>query len=247
VRRELIRLKALSPNLGCRTIAEIFNRQFAGRGEQVGKTFVADVLRQSKLDIVRLRRELKHRVPRPMPRNRTWALDLTGKADLSGRQRIILGLLDHGSRACLQLRVLSDKRSLTILRELIAAFRRFGLPARIRVDNEACFNARLMKGALALLGIRLQTTQPHCPWQNGRIERLFGTLKQQLDRIIPADESDLRIKLAQFRGWYNHVRPHQHLQGKTPAEVWEGRKKSTKPPQWFSAWEGLITGWYFPP
>jgi len=167
VRREVIRLKAWSPALSCRKLAEVFNRHFAERGVSIGRTYVATTLRAATADILHLRRSLKHRVPRAMPRNRVWALDLTGKGDLSGRQRIVLGLLDHGTRACLRLSALTDKRSATILRELIDAFRRFGLPQRIRVDNEACFNSRLMKAALALLGVRLQTTDLHCPWQNG--------------------------------------------------------------------------------
>ena len=247
VRRELIRLKAWSPELSCRTLAEVFNRQFAERGVSVGKTYVATTLRGAKADIVRLRRTLKHRVPKAMPRNRVWALDLTGKPDVSGRQQIVLGLLDHGSRACLRLQALTDKRSMTILLELIVAFRRFGLPKRLRVDNEACFNSRLMRSALALLGIRLQTTELHCPWQNGRIERFFGTFKQHLDRVTIADGDDLRCKLIEFRAWYNHVRSHQHLHGYTPAEAWDGRAKSTRRPQWFEVWEGRITGWFFPP
>ncbi|KAF1684585.1 hypothetical protein B1992_14940 [Pseudoxanthomonas broegbernensis] len=182
-----------------------------------------------------------------MPCNRTWALDLTGKADLSGRQRMILGLVDQGSRACLTLADLGDKRSATILRELCGAFRTFGLPARIRVNNEACFNSKLMKAALALLHIRLQITQPHCPWQNGRIERFFGTLKRHLDRIAVADRDDLHCKLVEFRAWYNHARSHQHLGGHTPAEVWNGKRESTRPPRFVSIWNGAITGWWFPP
>ncbi|QEM83268.1 integrase core domain-containing protein [Halomonas binhaiensis] len=156
-------------------------------------------------------------------------------------------LLDHGSRACLRLSVLENKRSLTILRELIATFRRFGLPQRIRVDNEACFNSILIKAGLSLLGIHLQTIDRHCPWQNGRIERFFGTLKRHLDDIIPASHINLEIMMREFRGWYNHARPHQHLGGFTPAEVWEGRAKSTNAPQWISIWDGRINGWWFPP
>lgn len=147
VRAELIRLKAWSSDAGCRVIAEIFNRQFTERGVTVGKTYVAGVPRQSKYDIVLLRRTVKHRIPRPLARNRTWALDLTGKTDLTGRQHILLGLLDHGTRACLELASLPDKRSLTILRTVISAFRRYGLPAHIRVDNEICLNSRLMLGS----------------------------------------------------------------------------------------------------
>ena len=174
-------------------------------------------------------------------------MDLTSKGDLTGKQQVMLGLLDHGSRACLTLAALTDKRSVTILRELIAAFRRFGLPKHLRVDNEACFNSRLMKAALVLLGIRLQTTDLHCPWQNGRIERFFGTFKSQLDRIRIVDANDLRVKLVEFRAWYNHARPHQHLDGHTPAEAWGGKKKSTQTPIFVSVWEGRISGWFFPP
>ena len=225
----------------------MFNRRFAHRRVSVGKSFVATVLRQSGAEVVRLRREYKHRMPRPIPCNRIWAMDLTGKADLSGRQRMILGVVDHGARACLRLSDLADKRSATILRELCSAFRRFGLPARIRVDNEACFNSHLMKATMALLGITLQTTEPHCPWQNGRIQRFFGTLKRHLDRIAIVDGDDLRHKLVEFRCWYNHARPHQHLGGHTPAEVWGGKRKSTRGPKFVSIWDGAITGWWFPP
>jgi hypothetical protein len=28
--------------------------------------------------------------------------------------------------------------------------------------------------------------------------------------------------LQEIRIWYNHERPHDHLQGRTPAEVWAG-------------------------
>jgi hypothetical protein len=50
-----------------------------------------------------------------------------------------------------------------------------------------------------LLGIRLQTTDLHCPWQNGRIERFFSTLKAGLDRIVVAYRDELRIKRIEFR------------------------------------------------
>lgn len=205
VRRELIRLKAWSPALGCRVIAEVFNRQFADRRVSVSKSYVAQMLRRHHSDIAYLRQTLKHRVPPEGPANRTWAMDLTGKAQCDGVQRLILGVLDHGSRALLTLDDLADKRSLTILRALIALFRRYGIPRRIRSDNEACFVSRGLSFALNLLGIRLERIQPHCPWQNGRIERLFGTLKRQLDRICIVDAEELRRKLAEFRLWYNHA------------------------------------------
>jgi hypothetical protein len=35
--------------------------------------------------------------------------------------------------------------------------------------------------------------------QNGRVERLFGTLKQKPDRIAIVDGNDLPVKLMEFR------------------------------------------------
>jgi transposase InsO family protein len=35
---------------------------------------------------------------------------------------------------------------------------------------------------LWLLGIQHQRIDPHCPWQNGRVEQFFGTLKEKLDQ-----------------------------------------------------------------
>ncbi|WP_240349289.1 transposase [Halomonas binhaiensis] len=101
----------------------------------------------------------------------------------------------------------------------------------------------MIKASLSLLDVRLQTIAPHCPWQNERIERFFGTLKQHLDTVIPVDGANLQHMMSEFRGWYNHARPHQHLDGFTPAERWEGREKPTNSPQWISIWNGRINGW----
>ncbi|WP_082190346.1 integrase core domain-containing protein [Frateuria defendens] len=85
------------------------------------------------------------------------------------------------------------------------------------------------------------------PWPNGRIERFFGTFKRHLDRIVIVDKDELRTKLVEFRAWYNHARPHQHLHGHTLSEVWGGIAKSTGKPCFVSAWDGRLTGWFFPP
>jgi putative transposase len=36
------------------------------------------------------------------------------------------------------------------------------------------------------------------------------------------NDKDFDRKLTRIRQWYNHKRPHDHLQGRTPAEVWAG-------------------------
>jgi transposase InsO family protein len=246
--REIIRLKALMPDAGCRTVAHAFNRRYAvSRKMTVGKTFVADTMQRHRYEIEVTRREIKHRVPPVLPCNLVWAMDLTGKGDAAGNMHMIFGLVDHGSRALLSLVALPNKCSWTLLGYLFLAIGKYGKPRAVRTDNEACFTSRLFHIVLMLSGIRHQRSDPCCPWQNGRIERLFGTLKQKLDQWEVAGFAALNGSLAEFRFFYNFVRPHQHLQGRTPHEAWHGVDpfaRKAKLRCWFEAWDGLLQGEY---
>jgi transposase InsO family protein len=247
LKQEIIRLKALMPQAGCRSIACICNRRFAAsRKITVGKTYVHQILQQHDYEIKILRRNLKHVKPKSVPRNLIWGIDLTGKTDTSGKLHALFGILDHGSRALLQLQALHDKTSHTLLACLLEVIRTYGKPKIIRTDNEAIFTSRIFRRGLKLLGIRHQLTDPGCPWQNGRIERLIGTLKDRLDQWQVANFLQLNIDLGVFRHWYNHIRPHQNLDGRTPAEAWGGINPYAKPPKqelWFEAWGGLLAGY----
>ncbi len=188
----------------------------------VSKTYVADTVRRHQYQILQARRKLKHRIPRPMPRNRIWGCDLLVKTDTEGQPHVALAILDHASRACLRLQRLSNKSSWTLLQELIQAVKQYGRPQFLRTDNEAVLVSRLFRVGLWLLGIRQQRIQPGCPWQNGRVERFIGTVKRELRQDVLTGDRDLKSKLTSIRTWYNHDRPHDHLQGRTPAEVWAG-------------------------
>jgi transposase InsO family protein len=241
--------KALMPDSGCRAIALLFNRRHGrSRSMMVGKTFVSDTIRRHLYEIQVLRRKIKHARPKPVPHNLIWAMDLTGKTDGRGRQHRLLGILEHHSRGCLRLAAVRDKTTVTMLRHLLEAIERFGRPKIVRTDNEALFTSLLFRLALWALGIRHQRTEPGCPWQNGRIERFFGTLKAKLDRWEVGGREELGRALVQFRLWYNHVRIHQNPDGCTPAEVWSGRGvPAAQREHWFEAWDGLLTGLYFAP
>jgi putative transposase len=248
VKREILRLKALMPQAGCRTVADTFNRRFAAkRRMSVGKTFVSELLRKHRYDIELLRRRIKNARPKPVPKNLVWALDLTGKSTLDGTTRIVLGILDHATRAALCLEALDTKSSWMLILKLLDAIKRCGKPRIVRTDNEAVLTSCAFRLALFLLGIRHQRTDPGCPWQNGRIERFFGTLKSKLDRLAVDSSAALNRALCDFRFFYNHVRSHHNLAGRTPAEAWAdvdpfGTKH--KDEYWFEGWDGLLTGYY---
>ncbi len=246
VMRELIRMKAFGPNLGCRKLAEAFNRRFEeSRHMRVSKSFVAAILKKHRYAVIKLRKHIRARGPRPVVRNVVWGLDLTFVTDASKTHRTILGIVDHGTRACLALQQLDSRRSLVIFHAIIQTIRKFGLPNKIRVDNEPTLKSRLMKFGLNLIGVSLQVIEPHSPWQNGRIERMFGTFKQAIGQIAVLGQDDLRCRLMEFRCFYNHVRSHQNLDGCTPAEVWSGIGKQVGDGQLVSAWVGILSGWYF--
>jgi transposase InsO family protein len=188
----------------------------------VSKTYVADTIQRNQYLIYKARRRLKHHEPRPIPRNRVWACDLLTKTDQHGQPHLALAILDHASRACLRLQRLSDKSSWTLLQELVQAVKRYGRPQFVRTDNEAVLVSHVFRLGLWLLSIRQQRIQPGCPWQNGRVERFIGTVKRELATAPLAEEREMMRTLQEIRTWYNHERPHDHLQGRTPAEVWAG-------------------------
>jgi transposase InsO family protein len=241
VRDELIRLKALMPDAGCRLIAHHFNRRFAVRRQMtVGKTYVASTLSRHQQLILTARRKLKHHVPRPMPRNLIWGMDLLTKTDTHGRQHLALAIVDHASRAGLCVQRLTDKSSWTIWHHLVTTCRHYGCPRVLRTDNEAVFTSRPLRLALTCVGIRLQHSEPGCPWQNGRVERLIGTLKRLLLHHAINNAASLDCALSHTRSVYNHLRPHQHLHGRTPAEVWAGIDvfaPTRESRRWLRRWE----------
>jgi|GEM_PF-1029250 len=222
VRRELIRIKAHVPLAGVRQVADIFNRNFAPKtGVSVGKTFVYKILRDNIYEVKKLRKKWKRRVPKPMAKNIVWGMDMTGIEDTEGTTKTVFGILDHGTRKCLSLKSISDKASITLLKALITAIEAYGKPKSLRTDNESVFVSKLFRFGLWILGIRHQRSHMHSPWENGRIERFFGTFKFYSDRVF-FNAKKIQFALDEFQFWYNTVRPHRHLGGLTPEEVWTG-------------------------
>ena len=65
--------------------------------------------------------------------------------------------------------------------------------------------------------------------------------------LAVADFTALEFALAEFRTWYNHLRPHRHLMGRTPDEAWRGVDPFKCPPKrvrYAVGWDGLLAGYY---
>jgi transposase InsO family protein len=245
---EVIYLKAVHPFNGGRTIANIFNRRHHAKHDMtVSKTWVYETIKKHRYEIQVLRRHIKHRRPKPVPNNTCWGIDLTTVTDDHRQQHLVFAIIDYGSRRCLCLQPLNNKRSITLVFYLFKTIHHFGKPKSIKTDNERVFTSRLFKTTLNLFRIKHQRSDIACPWQNGRVERLIGTFKEKISKLFITDQHHLAQLLPDFIFWYNAVRPHQHLGGKTPLETWHRVNVFQKPYQHrhhFEAWDELLTGEY---
>ncbi len=161
--------------------------------------------------------------------NEIWSIDHKGKYYLgNGKRCSPLTVCDSKSRMILLAKGQYHERWRDVRKELIKLFERYGQPKYLHSDNGSAFasiQSPLGYGSLAYWcldhGVRMIFSDPGCPAQNGRHERMHRDLKAEC--CCPASY-DLRVqnrKLNQFAFEHNHIRPHEALQMETPASVHE--------------------------
>ncbi|KRB85163.1 integrase core domain-containing protein [Duganella sp. Root198D2] len=231
--------------LSIRQIKAQFDRQGAALGQSISLGTICDWLRRYASNMRAVQQRTKHRQPKHIPANKEWGVDATGKQDVAGNVHFIFGIIDCGTRLCIHLSRTAGQTSKALLKELRAAVAIYGKPQRICTDNAPVFHSKEFAQGLRALGIKHRFIGRGKPWQNGRIERLFLTLKQKLNLLVPERPQDLDSLLATFRKWYNEIRPHQHLFGWTPMEAWRGINPYLNSPKAFvpfQGWNGLLKG-----
>jgi hypothetical protein len=218
VQEKVMYLKMHLPHDGCRTIAKHFNQQHTHKNMTVSKSYVYRIFIAYGYEILLMRKEMRNQTPYKKEKKQLWHMDLT---TIDKRQ--IFGVIDAGTRALVLLKHLPTKSTINIIRALLDAIEYYGKPKSIRSDNEIVFTSKLMRTALWLLNIKRETTQIASPWQNGKIERLFGTMKQSFTDLVFPTVQSLNDGLKEFRFFYNHIKLHQNLDYDTPANVWENK------------------------
>jgi len=188
---------------------------------------MGDLLRREGLVRGRRRRRMPLPVTRPFAPvtapNDLWCIDFKGWFRTRDGQRCDpVTLSDADSRFLLACRAVEPTTE-GVDGVMEAAFREYGLPAALRSDNGPPF-AGIGAGGLSRLavkwiklGIRIERTDPASPQQNGRHERMHGTLKRDT-ASPPADTvAAQQRRFDHFRHEYNQVRPHEALGQETPA------------------------------
>jgi transposase InsO family protein len=89
---------------------------------------------------------------------------------------------------------------------------------RLMTDNAFAYRySNDLKAVCATLGVRQKFIKPHCPWQNGKVERLNRTLATEWAYRQAFTSNEQRTAaLAPWIEHYNTVRNHSALGGKPP-------------------------------
>lgn len=90
---------------------------------------------------------------------------------------------------------------------------------RVITDNHMSYkNSNDVAAVLAELHAAHKFIKPHCPWQNGKVERFNRTLATEWAyRQVFTSNAERSAALPQFIEHYNQRRPHSALNGQPPA------------------------------
>jgi len=183
---EIIALRCAHPSWGPKKLRAVLERR-APDVSWPAVSSMGDLLRREGLVQARRRRRLPLPLTQPfapvMAPNDLWCIDFKGWFRTRDGQRCDpLTLSDADSRFLLVCRAVTPTRD-GVDPVVDAALRKHGLPLAIRSDNGPPFASTGAGGLSRLavkwikLGIRLERTDPGSPQQNGRHERMHGTLK----------------------------------------------------------------------
>ena len=225
----------LGPELGvpARTVSRILRRHHVPR-LAVCDPMTGEVIRASKTTAVRYERsqpgELVHMDVKKIgriPEGGGWRARGRAAGSASRDHKIRVGfdyvhsVVDDHSRIAYS-EILSDETAATTAAFFGRALNRFaGLGIVVEaVMTDNAFNYTKSKALAALLDehhIDHLLIKPHCPWQNGKVERFNRTLQAEWAyRHVFTSNDDRTAALAPWLDSYNYRRRHSALGGLPP-------------------------------
>jgi putative transposase len=151
--------------------------------------------------------------------NHVWSYDFVMDETEEGRRLKMMPVVDEYSRECLSIEVERSITAQDVVETLTSLFRRRGEPAFIRSDNGAEFIAKAIKRWLEVSGVRTLYIEPGSPWENAYSETFISRFSDELlKREVFADLLEAKVLVEDYRGHYNHHRPHSALGYQTPAQ-----------------------------
>src|SRR5207344_18205 len=231
-----LQIKRDYPSWGAPKIREKLRCQYSDTQTPAISTVHAVLFRHG-LVTHRRRRRYKAQgtaLSRPLTPNDLWCADYKGEFMLADRRYCYpLTITDFASRYLLSCEALASTKETYAFTVFERVFKEFGLPQAIRTDNGVPFaspHALFGLSKLAVwwlrLGIRIERIKPGHPQQNGRHERIHLTLKKEATKPAARNFLQQQAKFDKFIEVFNNERPHEALDMKCPAEVYQ---PSTRP------------------
>lgn len=187
------------------------------------------------------KRRLPARILQPLQAgdriNAGWSMDFMSDSLLSGRKFRVLNLLDDFNREALAIEVDTSLRAERVIRVLEQTIQWRGKPKQIRVDNGPEFISSKLGLWCEERNIHLQFIQPGKPSQNAYIERFNGSFRRDvLDAYLFESLAQVKILADEWMHDYNYNRPHDALNGRSPADMlavdlWKTRDEFPTNPQ----------------
>jgi transposase InsO family protein len=231
----VVQVRKQYPDWGARKLKVVLDR------EKVQLTHSAIQRILARRDLIREQdrhRPAVQRFERSAP-NELWQMDFKGPKDWNP---VIgpLSVLDDHSRYLTVLQAVGSTRAELVREQLEGAFTECGVPDAMLMDHGVpWWSAAAPTGATWLTvwlmkqGIRLHWSGYRHPQTQGKVERFHGELERAWQLREGAGE-DRQPWLDAYRWEHNHVRPHEALGMKTPANVWKKseRRYDPNPPRW---------------
>jgi transposase InsO family protein len=223
VEAAVLSIRATNPTWGGRKIARVVAR--AEQGCPAPSTVTA-ILRRNGVELgakgggARPFMRFEHEAP-----NDLWQMDFKGHVAMRAGRLHPLTVLDDHSRFSVLLGACANQMAETVQSCLVTAFRRYGLPFRIAVDNGSPWggsgggNFTVLTVWLIESGVAVSHSRPYHPQTLGKDERFHRSLKAEALQGPPF--ADLAQAQAAFDNWrqvYNAERPHDALGGAVPLD-----------------------------
>ena len=196
------------------------------------------VLRVYRLLNLSLRRKTKKRLPKrikeplgvPDSPREVWSADFMSDSLITGRSFRVFNLMDDFNREALCMKGNFSMPGVRIVEYLREAIEIHGKPLAIRVDNGPEFLSRVFVNYCEVEDIEIKYIQPGKPSQNGYIERLNRTYREDvLDAHLFRDIEKVNSQTEQWKTDYNQYHPHKSLGRKSPREYLKEFSKGHAP------------------
>ncbi len=157
-----------------------------------------------------------------------WVTDLM-YLQIAGEQYFLIAFIDEYSRYLVHWELVSTMGGTTLSMAAQAALQtlpmidgRVSIEPTIRSDNGSDYISREFGELLEHHGLVHHRIKPHCPEENGIMERANRTLRECLDELELSNRSDAEEALKAIVANYNNVRLHSALGFKPPAIYYRG-------------------------